>query len=461
MLHSTVARNVRWRSGRSAGPVPRASRLPSEPSEQCIRAPAVGREPRRARWRAAGRRGAGRSRPRRARCPRSGRSRGGRPGLDRRTAARRATRPAPRSAGGSRTRAPSGGRPGTRARRASRSTVRLVARILSPGQRARSWSSSGATPTTCSRLSSTSRVGVSANVLGHDVQRRARALDGRAQRGRDAGEHQLGLGDRSERHERRALRVAIVQVRAHGDRQPRLADAAGTGEGDQPHLRRLEQLRDLVDVAARARSATSRSPAANAGPAGRCSTPRTPNDPRRCPAAANRSLRSTARSSRTSRPSSRGVRNDRYESVPCAWSSSIMAVSRASRSGAGVLTYSRRGIERGEPELVLQARDVHVRPDPAVPLPVQADEDVGLRQVGPIQLPRRVRSGPELEHHRREPERRRWRGPPRRAPRPARPASSSRRRADAGPGSGSRRRRLLLRHASASRTIHRRILCAR
>jgi hypothetical protein len=29
MLHSTVARNVRWRAGRSAGPVPRASRLPA------------------------------------------------------------------------------------------------------------------------------------------------------------------------------------------------------------------------------------------------------------------------------------------------------------------------------------------------------------------------------------------------------------------------------------------------
>ncbi len=64
------------------------------------------------------------------------------------------------------------------------------------------------------------------------------------------------------------------------------------------------------------------------------------------------------------------------------------------------------GHRMGEPELVLQTRDVHARPDPAVPLPVQADEDVGLRQVGPVQLARWVRSSPELEQHRREPQRR-------------------------------------------------------
>ena len=58
--------------------------------------------------------------------------------------------------------------------------------------------------------------------------------------------------------------------------------------------------------------------------------------------------------------------------------SSIMAVSRGSRSGAGVLMYSSRGIEWRESELVLETRDVHARPDPAVPLPIQADEDVGL-----------------------------------------------------------------------------------
>ena len=57
-------------------------------------------------------------------------------------------------------------------------------------------------------------------------------------------------------------------------------------------------------------------------------------------------------------------------------------------------------------ELVLQTRDLHARPDPPVPLPVQADEHITLRQVRPIQLLRRVRPRPELEHHRRQPQRR-------------------------------------------------------
>ena len=60
----------------------------------------------------------------------------------------------------------------------------------------------------------------------------------------------------------------------------------------------------------------------------------------------------------------------------------------------------------GESKLILQTRDVHTRPDPAVALPVQADEDVGLRQIGAIQLPRWVWSSAELEHHRRQPQRR-------------------------------------------------------
>ena len=84
----------------------------------------------------------------------------------------------------------------------------------------------------------------------------------------------------------------------------------------------------------------------------------------RLSAAANRSLRSRARSSRTSRPSSRGVPNVRYESVPSVWSSSIMAVSPGSRSGAGVLTYSSRGIE-------WESRNSSSSPEMSMPGPIQ------------------------------------------------------------------------------------------
>ncbi len=85
-------------------------------------------------------------------------------------------------------------------------------------------------------------------VLDQDVQRSASALDGRAHRVRDARQHQLGLSDRRERHEHRPVRIAIIELFAHGDRQPRLADAAGAREGDQPDFGFLEQFRDLGDV---------------------------------------------------------------------------------------------------------------------------------------------------------------------------------------------------------------------
>ena len=115
----------------------------------------------------------------------------------------------------------------------------------------------------------------------------------------------------------------------------------------------------------------------------------------------------------------------------------------------------------GESELVLQSRDVHARPDPAVPLPVQADEDVGLREVGPVQLARWVRSGAELEQHRRESQGRDGTGHRATLVRRARPAWSSRRRADADPGCGSRHWPAARRSSIRLRAIHRRILCGR
>ena len=65
---------------------------------------------------------------------------------------------------------------------------------------------------------------------------------------RDTREHQLGSGDRSQRHEDRALLVAIIQLGAHRDRQPGFTDAAGAGEGDQPDSGRFKQLGDIRDL---------------------------------------------------------------------------------------------------------------------------------------------------------------------------------------------------------------------
>jgi hypothetical protein len=73
-------------------------------------------------------------------------------------------------------------------------------------------------------------------VVDQDVQRRPRPVHGRTHGRRDAGQNQLGGVDRGERHERRPPREAVVQSLAHCDGEPRLADAARAGEGDQAHL---------------------------------------------------------------------------------------------------------------------------------------------------------------------------------------------------------------------------------
>ena len=54
-----------------------------------------------------------------------------------------------------------------------------------------------------------------------------------------------------------------------------------------------------------------------------------------------------------------------------------------------------------EVPLVLETRHLLARRDPAVLLPVDADEDVALLEVGAVQLARRMRPRAELEHHRR------------------------------------------------------------
>jgi hypothetical protein len=74
------------------------------------------------------------------------------------------------------------------------------------------------------------------------------------------------------------------------------------------------------------------------------------------------------------------------------------------------LALRRRGLDVDEPgqpgrELVLvfQSRDLLARRDPPVALPVDADEHLALRQVGPVYRLRWVRPGAEFEHHRHQP----------------------------------------------------------
>ena len=73
--------------------------------------------------------------------------------------------------------------------------------------------------------------------------------------------------------------------------------------------------------------------------------------------------------------------------------------------GRRLLEVQQPGERVGQAQLVLEPGDVHAGTDPAVALPVQADEDVRLGEVRPVQLLGRVRAGTQLEHDRRQPQR--------------------------------------------------------
>ena len=69
-------------------------------------------------------------------------------------------------------------------------------------------------------------------------------------------------------------------------------------------------------------------------------------------------------------------------------------------AGRRALEVQQHRFARGQPVLILQARDVHPRRDPAVALPVDAHEHLALLQVGPVHAARRVRPGAGLIPHR-------------------------------------------------------------
>ncbi len=70
--------------------------------------------------------------------------------------------------------------------------------------------------------------------------------------------------------------------------------------------------------------------------------------------------------------------------------------------GNGILHIDQFGMLLGEKVFVLEPGNFHAGRDPAVALAVHADEDVALLEVGPVERARRVRSGAQLEEHRRQ-----------------------------------------------------------
>ncbi len=81
------------------------------------------------------------------------------------------------------------------------------------------------------------------------VQRPLPALPGEAERRGNGLRHQPGVGDRRQINERDAVRPVRPAGVQHGQRQPRLAHPAGTGQHHQPAFLRAQQADDLANVA--------------------------------------------------------------------------------------------------------------------------------------------------------------------------------------------------------------------
>ena len=170
------------------------------------------------------------------------------------------------------------------------------------------------------------------------------------------GSTSSGSGDRGRAARTRVpCGVAIVQPLAHGDRQPRLADAAGTGEGDEPDVRPSRAASTTAsDVLPRARSRSSTVTGSERGRRWLSSARRRMR--RSAAAAAKRSLRSRARSSRTSRPSSRGVLEGAVGVGPLALELADHGRQPGLPVGRRRLDVQQPGHRVGEPELVLESR---------------------------------------------------------------------------------------------------------
>ena len=162
---------------------------------------------------------------------------------------------------------------------------RLVASTVTPGQvRSSSSTTAAQASTTCSQLSSTISSSRSRSCAASAAASGARGrgeLD--ADRLGDRLHHELGLGDRRELHEPRAVAMRRHALGGHLEREPRLAAAARPGEREQPRALQARGDRRLLalapDEARRAQGQVVRRRA--------CARPRPPRDSprRRSPAA--------------------------------------------------------------------------------------------------------------------------------------------------------------------------------
>ena len=226
-------------------------------------------------------------------------------------------------------------------------------------------------------------------------QRAARGVQ--PQRGGDRRRHQLGRPDRAELNEPHPVREARTQPLRDLHREPALPDSARPGEGHQAHTLGTHQVahRRNVIVAAHKRRRRHRHRPCQRRPV-RGAVPRwrhlEPLAQQHGQVVLDQALQLGG---------SREVLVGHVTGIP----------DPGQHLRQPRLTLRRRRLhidQPGQPRrqqvLILQPGYLLPRRDPAVALPVHAHEHLALRQVGAVYLPRRMRPGAQLEHHRHQPQ---------------------------------------------------------
>ena len=281
---------------------------------------------------------------------------------------------------------------GTRTSPRTRSASREVTTTVSPGQCSTRWASCAAAAVTCSKLSSTSTARRSPEVLLQGLQRRPVALV-------DTD----GPGHGRPHPGRLALGAEVDPDHTVGPRQvggaqglqaePGLARPARAGQGHQPGLTCAEEAaerREQLLAPHEGGGGDRQRLAERAGRQGRPGSVREALGQHQGQVVEHQLAQLLGVAERLVR---RGVLLlQPLEQLAQAW----LHVRR------GPLDVDQPRHAPGEQQLVLQAGDLHVGGDPPVALPVDAEEDVRLLEVGLVEGARRVGAGAELEHHRGE-----------------------------------------------------------
>ena len=216
----------------------------------------------------------------------------------------------------------------------------------------------------------------------------------------DSGYHRGCVRDRSKRHEEHARFITLADRLSDGDGQPRLSDATRTAQGHHPDVARVQHGDDRVDVVIATDQGSGR-------------------DRQRAIGTARRIGRYLG-SSLTDREARETLAQQQCQII----AHKPPQLSRRAESAVGLptpladlvdhrgqlrlplwrrcLDVQQSGARLREAEFILEAGDVHIRPDPAVALPVHPDEDVGLGEVCAVQLLRWVWARAEFEHHGRQ-----------------------------------------------------------